>query len=265
MSWLLDKLGVGSRGIPRELARSLARLEKNIGYRFKNRDLLIGALKHRSVLHSLREDRSHSNERLEFLGDAVLDLVIAEYFYDLFPDMVEGQLTQLRSVIVSGSSLVGAARKLELGQFLLISDNEDRAGGRRRPSILEDAFEAVIGALYLDGGMTAARDFVEIHLLDNWREIVRKDEFVNYKSLVLEHAQANHWPNPIYRLVEESGPDHSKRFVVELILNNEPQGIGEGTSKKAAEQKAASVAAEKFGLLTDRENLFGDTNNKDEA
>lgn len=258
MSWLLEKLGVGLKDIPRELIRALAPLERAIGYRFKNRAFLIGALKHRSALHKLQEDRSASNERLEFLGDAVLDLIIAEYFYNLFPSMVEGHLTQLRSVIVSGSSLVGAAKQLGLGEFIILSDNEERAGGRERASILEDAFEALIGAIYLDGGMKPARDFVEMHLLDNWREIVKRDEFVNFKSLILEHAQANHWPNPEYRLIEESGPDHSKQFVVELFLNNESHGIGEGPSKKTAEQKAASVAARKFGLLQDRDDLFGE-------
>lgn len=265
MSWLLDKLGVGLKDIPRELLRALAPLERTIGYRFKDRAFLVGALKHRSALHKLQEDRSYSNERLEFLGDAVLDLIIAEYFYHLFPTMVEGHLTQLRSVIVSGSSLVGAAKKLGLGDYIILSENEDRAGGRERSSILEDSFEAIIGAIYLDGGMKPAREFIETHLLDNWREIVTRDEFVNFKSLILEHAQANHWPNPEYRLVEESGPDHSKQFVVELILNNESHGIGEGPSKKVAEQKAASVAARKFGLLHDREDLFGHEENGDDA
>ncbi|MBK6766982.1 MAG: ribonuclease III [bacterium] len=194
--------------------------------------------------------RHEVNERLEFLGDAVLDFVIAEYFYHLFPGMVEGQLTKLRSVIVSGTSLVGAAKRIDLGEFLLLSDNEDKAGGRLRSSILEDAFEALIGAIYLDGGVKPARVFVETNVLDNWRDIVKKDEYVNYKSLVLEHAQANSWDSPEYRLVEESGPDHSKLFIVEIILNGEAYGRGEGTSKKAAEQKAASAAAAKLGLLS---------------
>src|SRR3989339_1018487 len=165
MSWLLNKLGVGLKDIPRDLIWSLSELEKIMGYRFKNRLYLIGALKHRSALHHLQQDRSYSNERLEFLGDAVLDLIIAEYFYHLFPDMVEGHLTQLRSVIVSGSSLVGSAKELGLGKFLILSENEERAGGRKRASILEDAFEALIGAIYLDGGMKPAREFVETHLL----------------------------------------------------------------------------------------------------
>jgi len=229
--------------------RQLRTLETRIGYRFKDSQLFLSALRHRSVLNKENLGRHESNERLEFLGDAVLDFVIAEYFYHLFPGMVEGQLTKLRSVIVSGTSLVGAARRIDLGAHLILSENEDRAGGRDRASILEDAFEAIIGAIYLDGGVKPSRIFIESHLLDNWREIVTKDEYVNYKSLVLEHAQANSWDSPEYRLVEESGPDHSKRFVVEIFLNGVSYGKGEGTSKKTAEQRAASAAATKLGLL----------------
>lgn len=253
MNWLREKLLRNQGNVPREIRQQLRQLEHRIGYRFKDSQHLISALRHRSVLNKENLGRHESNERLEFLGDAVLDFVIAEYFYHLFPGMVEGQLTKLRSVIVSGTSLVEAAKRIDLGGHLLLSDNEDKAGGRLRSSILEDAFEALIGAIYLDGGVKPARTFVETHVLDNWRDIVKKDEYVNYKSLVLEHAQANSWDSPEYRLVEESGPDHSKRFIVEIILNGESYGRGEGTSKKAAEQRAASAAATKLGLLSNDE------------
>lgn len=256
MSWFRNMLIKNQGDIPREVRQQLRQLEKRIGYRFKDHQLLLSALRHRSVLTKENLGRHESNERLEFLGDAVLDFVIAEYFYHLFPGMVEGQLTKLRSVIVSGTSLVGAAKRIELGEFLLVSENESKAGGRNRASILEDAFEALIGAMYLDGGVKPSRIFIETHLLDNWREIVTKDEYVNYKSLVLEHAQANSWDSPEYRLVDESGPDHAKRFVVEIFLNGISYGTGEGTSKKTAEQKAASAAAARLGLLsTDDYNL----------
>jgi ribonuclease-3 len=128
--------------------RKLAELERTIGYRFRNKNLLLDALRHRSALQQLGHDRSRSNERLEFLGDAVLDFVIAEYFYQLFPTMAEGELTKLRSVIASGSVLVRAAKKIDLGRYIEMSVNEERTGGRQRPSILEDAFEALIGAIY---------------------------------------------------------------------------------------------------------------------
>lgn len=253
MNWFRDMLLRGQGDIPREVRRQLRQLENRIGYRFRDSQYLVSALRHRSILNKENLGRHESNERLEFLGDAVLDFVIAEYFYHLFPGMVEGQLTKLRSVIVSGTSLVGAAKRIALGDHLILSENEDRAGGRNRASILEDAFEALIGAMYLDGGVKPARTFIELHLLDNWREIVTKDEYVNYKSLVLEHAQANSWDSPEYRLVEETGPDHSKRFVVEIFMNGVSYGKGEGTSKKTAEQKAASVAAARLGLLSNDE------------
>lgn len=241
-----------------EVRKSLRALEKRIGYRFRDKQYMIEALRHRSVLSKQSLDRHESNERLEFLGDAVLDYIIAEYFFHLFPEMVEGQLTKLRSVIVSGSSLVGAAKRISLGEALILSENEHRAGGRERASILEDAFEALIGAIYLDGGIKPTREFIESALLDSWRDVVRKDEFVNYKSIVLEHAQANSWQSPEYRLVEETGPDHAKRFVVELLLNGVAYGRGEGSSKKTAEQKAASAAAAKLGLLNSDEFGLGD-------
>jgi ribonuclease-3 len=249
MFWLVRILGRRRSSLSRETRVHFDQLEKRIGYRFRNELYLIDALKHRSALQQSGEERGKSNERLEFLGDAVLDLVIAEYFFHLFPMMEEGELTKLRSIIVSGSALVRAAQTIHLGEYVLLSCNEERTGGRERASILEDAYEALIGAIYLDRGYGAARQFVETHLLGNWREVVTQKEFVNYKSLVLEHTQAQQWSNPIYAVREESGPDHSKRFVVEVVINGIVQGRGEGTSKKAAEQKAASVAAERLGLI----------------
>ena len=246
---LLEIVFPASARLDRATAAQLAALQKIIRYRFRRPDLLVDAMKHRSALHQLNEDRSRSNERLEFLGDAVLDFVVAEHFYHLFPQMVEGELTKLRSVICSGSVLARAAAKLELGRFVILSSNEERTGGRERASILEDAFEGLIGAIYLDGGVAPARRFVEGFLLDNWREVVKQKEFVNYKSLILEHAQARQWSAPVYALREESGPDHSKVFVVELLINGVVYGRGEGRSKKAAEQEAALASAEKLGLV----------------
>lgn len=234
----------------------LENCERAIGYCFRNPEHLLDALKHRSVLQQYGQHRGQSNERLEFLGDAVLDFIIADHFYKLFPDMLEGELTRLRSVIVSGSALVRTAKRMKLGRYVLLSANEEKTGGRQRPSILEDAFEALVGAIYLDGGVRAARKFVEAQLLANWREVVRQKEFVNYKSLILEHAQAMQWSNPVYALREESGPDHLKSFVVEILINGVVHGRGSGSSKKAAEQRAASVAAEKLGLLP---NIDSDT------
>jgi ribonuclease III len=246
---LLERFFPSAAAPDRATIEHLAVLERAIRYRFRSKSLLVDALKHRSALHQLNQDRSRSNERLEFLGDSVLDFVVAEHFYHLFPQMVEGELTKLRSVICSGSVLARAAAKIELGRFVFLSPNEERTGGRDRASILEDAFEGLIGAIYLDGGLAAARRFVERYLLDNWREVVKQREFVNYKSLILEHAQSRQWSAPVYALREESGPDHSKVFVVELLINGVVYGRGEGRSKKAAEQEAALASAEKLGLI----------------
>ena len=250
MSWFSRLFRRAIYRVPPDVLQRVSGLQSNIGYRFKDKSLLVAALKHRSVLPLLSEDRSKSNERLEFLGDAVLDFIIAEYFYHLFPSLAEGELTKLRSVIASGSVLVRAAQKIELGKFILISPNEERTGGRDRASILEDAFEALIGAIYLDGGREAAVDFVETHLLGNWKEVVQQKEFVNYKSLILEHVQSRQWSAPVYALREESGPDHLKRFVVEVLINGVIHGRGEGKSKKAAEQQAAYSTARQLGLIS---------------
>jgi ribonuclease-3 len=254
MSWISRLFHRAEHRVPRDILRHVSGLQAGIGYRFKDKTLLVGALKHRSVLPLLAEDRSRSNERLEFLGDAVLDFIIAEYFYTLFPSLAEGELTKLRSVIASGSVLVRAAQKIQLGKFILLSANEERTGGRDRASILEDAFEALIGAIYLDGGHRAAVDFVETHLLGNWKEVVQQKEFVNYKSLILEHVQARQWSAPVYALREESGPDHLKKFVVEVLINGVVHGRGEGKSKKAAEQQAAYSTAMQLGLVSPAES-----------
>jgi ribonuclease III len=249
MAWFSNFFRLRRKTVAASVVQQVVGLQRQIGYRFRDKSLLVDAMKHRSALAMYGEDRSQSNERLEFLGDAVLDFVVAEYFYDLFPTMAEGELTKLRSVIASGSVLVRAAEKINLGKFVLLSPNEDRTGGRERPSILEDAFEALIGAIYLDGGHDPAREFVENHLLANWRDVVRQKEFVNYKSLILEHVQARQWSAPVYALREESGPDHLKNFVVEVVINGVIHGRGEGRSKKAAEQEAAYSTAVQLGLL----------------
>jgi ribonuclease-3 len=245
MSWFSRLFRRAEHRVPPEILHRVIGLQAAIGYRFKDKSLL-------------GEDRSKSNERLEFLGDAVLDFIIAEYFYNLFPSLAEGELTKLRSVIASGSVLVRAAQKIELGNFILLSTNEERTGGRERASILEDAFEALIGAIYLDGGHDAAIEFVETYLLGNWKEVVQQKEFVNYKSLILEHVQARQWSAPVYALREESGPDHLKRFVVEVLINGVVHGRGEGKSKKAAEQQAAYSTAVQLGLLARAEADDGD-------
>ena len=204
--------------------------------------MLQQALTHRSVLQETGEVRSQSNEQLELLGDAVIDLVVVEYLFRRFPDRSEGNLSKLKSRVVSGHSLQNIARTIGLGKFILMSENEARNGGRERDSILEDALEALVAAIYLDGGQTAAKSFISGFILSALEKIDDLDIDENYKSQLLEYAQALNWRSPTYKVVRESGPDHDKMFEVEAIVQGEPLGRGVGNNKKAAQQEAAKNA-----------------------
>jgi ribonuclease-3 len=239
-----------------EARKLLGEFERKIRYRFHNPKLLIQALKHRSYLTVSEESRGGANERLEFLGDSVLDLVSSEYLFQAYPDKLEGDLTQMKSVLVSGSVLAREAERFGLGKYLLLSANEAKSGGRNRYSILEDAFEALIGALYLDGGFQQARRLVLRELLEHSDYIFQDTRHQNYKSLLLEHAQAHGIAPPEYFVKEEIGPEHQKKFVVEVIMKDPIQpdqqirGMGEGNTKKDAEQMAAREAARELHLIT---------------
>lgn len=213
-----------------------------IGYRFRQPELLWNALKHRSYLNSSGKDRIESNERLEFLGDAVLDLVISEHLYQSQSGEEEGILTGNKSTLVSGAVLAAQARKIGLGEYLFLSENEVKSGGRDRDSILEDAFEALIGAIYLDGRLKSARRFVHRFLLADADDILTEKSLQNYKSILQEYAQAQGWNPPVYNVIEETGPDHDKRYLIEVRLGDQLLGTGEGRTKKEAEQRAAEQA-----------------------
>lgn len=221
-------------------------LEAVIGYTFKRPGLLRQALTHRSHTGQYDGSRAASNERLEFLGDAVLDLCVSHHLFLRFPDKKEGELTKLKSIIVSGPFLVQLASDIQLGRHLRLSESEERTGGRQRASILEDAFEALLGALYLDGGLPAAEAFVRRHILDGLDLSQASRDNRNYKSLLLELSQSRGCGNPVYRVVEELGPDHSKYFTVEVLVGEEPLGRGMGASKKKAEQAAAREGLSAF-------------------
>ena len=212
------------------------------------------ALMHRSMLRG--EPRSHlqSNERLEFLGDAVLGFVTAEHLYKRFVERDEGFLTRVRAKIVNGQALALFARRLNLGPLILLSDNMDQSGGRDNPTILADALEAIIGALYLDLGEDAARRFIEEKILKAIDLEDLADQRDNYKSLLLEHAQSLGWPQPQYRVTDEEGPSHDKTFTVEVLLNGESYGRGVARNKKTAEQEAAGEALDRlrFDELDDK-------------
>ena len=220
-----------------------AYLDALAGRPVKDLSLYERALTHRSLLRNQEDlEQLASNERLEFLGDAVLGCVVAEALYRQFPDEDEGYLTRLRARLVSGRALAASARRAALGTHLRLSENMVRSGGRQNRSLLAGAFEAVIGALYLDLGFAAARDFVEAAVLEDVSLPALAEQQENYKSLLLEYAQARAEPQPRYRIVREEGPAHDKTFTVEVLLDSVPSGTGTDRSKKSAEQKAAREA-----------------------
>lgn len=224
-------------------------IERMLGYRFRNPELLDQALTHRSVLPQTGRDRSQANEQLEFLGDAVLELVIVDHLFRRFPEKTEGDLTKLKSMIVSGDSLQAIAQKLNLGDYIIMSENEARNGGRNRHSILEDTFEAVIAAIYLDGGRKPAERFIKKNLLAFLDEIIDEKLDTNFKSQLLEYAQSNNGGLPVYSISKESGPDHNKKFEVAVSLKGTVVGKGIGKSKKTAQQNAARNALSNLKII----------------
>ncbi len=220
--------------------------QERIDYPFNDPELLRVALTHRSFAKSGDKEWLPSNERLEFLGDSVLSLVVAEFIFVNYPDKLEGGLTKLRSRLVNETSLYVRASAFDLGKFIFLSPEEEKAGGRRRASIIADAFEAVIGAIYLDGGVAAVKPFIQRHLLAFIDEIQADESFRNYKGELLEFLQARGTGMPRYEVVSEEGPDHHKTFTVDVFSNGDKVGSGTGSSKKDAEQKAAAQALNKL-------------------
>ena len=215
-------------------------LEQAIGYRFKNITLLQNALAHSSYANERYHDSLKSNERLEFLGDSILGMMVADHLYKTFQDRPEGELTRMRADMVCEQSLARIADRIGLGAHLLLGHGEEQGGGRSRASILADAVESVIAAAYLDGGMEAAKKFIENFVLCNVP--VSKLQNVDYKTRLQELVQQKKNQVISYRLTGESGPDHDKHFAVEVTINGQVVGQGSGTSKKRAEQDAASNA-----------------------
>jgi ribonuclease-3 len=219
--------------------RSSTPLEKRIGHRFKRQDLLDLALTHRSFANEKGVPEHY--ERLEFLGDAVLGLVTAEWLYARHPEQPEGELSKLKAQLVSKTSLANWAEQLELGPELKVGVGEERSGGRAKANLLADSLEALFGAIYLDDGLEAAREAI-LPMLQDGEEAKAKLLSSDSKTHLQEVTQALGWSLPDYRLVDSTGPDHSKTFVVECWLEGQRAGCGEGPSKKVAEQKAAADA-----------------------
>jgi ribonuclease-3 len=216
--------------------------QKVIGYKFENPELLLQALKHRSYLSVSQEARLQSNERLEFLGDAVLELATTDYLYRHFREASEGELSKMKSILVSRKALAQVAGIFHLGEFVLMNRGEAKSGGRKRTSNLANTFEAILGAMFLDAGFDRARAFVEKHLLRRSNELLQARTMQNYKSQLLEYVQAQGWDLPEYSVVEESGPDHEKEFQVAVQVRDEVFGPVKGSSKKRAEQGVAMQA-----------------------
>lgn len=219
-------------------------LETAIGYRFNNLTLLQNALAHSSYANERWHDSLKSNERLEFLGDSILGMVVAEYLYRSFPDRPEGELTRMRADMVCETSLAAVADKIGLGGHLMLGHGEERFGGRHRASILADAVESVIAACFLDGGMEAARGFITRFILTEVP--VKQMHNADYKTALQELVQQKKDQVLTYELTGESGPDHDKQFQVRVLLNGSPIGKGIGRSKKRAEQDAAHNALNKL-------------------
>jgi len=220
----------------------LTTLQKALGYKFKNFELLEAALTHSSYSNENKGSGVESNERLEFLGDSVLGMTVAVLIYSGMPSMPEGQMTRLRAELVCEKSLAALAGKLKLGQYLLLGRGEDRNGGRMRPSILADALEAVLAAMYLDGGFKPIEKFVSVNLLP--KKGPEAIESSDYKTALQEAVQEKVGQVLSYHTTGESGPDHKKVFMVEVMLNGKSIGSGKGGSKKEAEQAAARSALE---------------------
>lgn len=216
--------------------------ETKIGYSFKDKRLLEVAFTHRSYLNENRSPGREHNERLEFLGDAVLELAVTEFLYAKYPDKPEGDLTAYRAALVNTQSISDAATKLGMNEYLLLSRGEARDQGRARLIILANAFEALIGALYLDSGYLAAKDFIGKQLFHKTDEVVAKRLWQDAKSRLQEISQEKLGVTPTYEMVGEVGPDHEKKFVVAAHLGSERVATGEGRSKQEAEQAAAEKA-----------------------
>lgn len=217
--------------------------EKTIGYRFRSQELLLEALTHRSTLGELKPgENGITYERFEFLGDSVLALVTSDYLVRNFPEENEGQLTQKKSLLVSQTILAKKALTIDLAAHIIVSGNASRGGVADQDSVLAAALEAVIGAIYLDGGIEPARDFIEERILDDIDAIIEHTDHINYKSHLQELTQSRFKTYPVYKVKSTSGPEHDKVFVVEVHIAGRVRGKGRGKSKKDAEQMAAKNA-----------------------
>ena len=218
-------------------------MEEKLSLSFINKNILSQSLTHSSYGH---EKNTSDNERLEFLGDAVLKLVASEYLYNKFPGHAEGDLTKIRASVISDETLGKIGRKLDLGKYILLSENEKKSGGQKRKSNVANAFEALIGAVYLDSGLGKIRDLI-VDLLREEIEVVSRVGYItDYKSALQEITQKNKWDLPLYKVIKESGPRHRRVFWMEVKVKGKRYGIGRGANKKESEQRAATMALKRL-------------------
>ena len=243
---------------PRDRDLDLKGLERVLRYQFRNPALARTAMTHRSYLHASPGRGGESNERMEFLGDSVVGLAVNEFLYNKFPKLREGELTKMKSLLVSRVILSRTANLMGLGNYILLSEAENGSGGRGRASILADTLEGVIGAVYLDGGLEPARKLTERLLLREVHEILSDANLANYKSMLQEYVQGEFKTHPQYRISSENGPDHQKLFAVEVVVNGKTLGRGHGSNKKEAEQEAARDALLHFEKLVRSERAGTD-------
>jgi ribonuclease III len=230
-------------GINLQSQDPLALLEERIGRPFSRREVLERALTHRSFVHEYPQAALRQNESMEFLGDSILGFIISEELFRRFPQAAEGSLSKAKAYLVSAANLQRMARSLDLGQFLRLSSGEEKTGGRKKRALLVDAYEALIAAIYLDGGVDAARQFILLQFREALEIIdVERVRYEDFKSTLQERLHLLRMPEPIYEVVEEQGPDHAKTFVVQLIVQGEVIARAAGKTKKEAQQLAAQEA-----------------------
>jgi len=217
-------------------------LEKKLGIKFHNKDLLTQAFTHRSYLNENPDFKLDHNERLEFLGDAVIELIVTEHLYKDYPEKAEGELTNWRASLVNAKMMTSVAEELEFNNFLLLSKGEAKETGKARAYILANTFEALLGALYLDSGYKPCDEFIKKYLLGKLSDIIKDGSYKDSKSKFQEEAQEKVSITPNYKVMKESGPDHDKKFVVGVFLGDQLIAEGEGSSKQEAEEAAAELA-----------------------
>ncbi|WP_432665135.1 ribonuclease III [Wukongibacter baidiensis] len=221
---------------------NFAEFEEIINYKFKNKEFLYEALTHSSYANEKKFKKCNHNERLEFLGDSILGLVISDYLFINYPDLPEGELTKTRAKIVCETTLSNCAKSINLGEYLMLGKGEDATGGRQRPSLLADAFESIIGAIYLDGAIDSSREFILTTMKVVIKDALTGKIFIDYKTRLQELIQNDSNVKITYEIIDEKGPDHNKTFYTHVKRNNKVLGHGKGKSKKESEQNAAKMA-----------------------